>query len=295
MSRRKLVVMKFGGTSVADPEKIQRAAERAVAARRAGKSVVVVVSAPGQMTDELLDLAHQIDKEPDKRELDVLLSTGELVGISLFTMACRARGVPAISLTGPQAGIQADEHHTRSMITGIRPAKVLQELRAGKIVAVAGFQGVNPRADVTTLGRGGSDLTAVALAAVLKASHCEIFTDVKGVYTGDPRIVFDARKLASISYDEMLELASAGAQVMQARSIEVAGRFGVRILVRSAFHSAPGTWILSKTGNRWNNRTSRAWLSTRGRCGSRSSASPTSRASRPASSPSSRPHPSRST
>lgn len=248
MSRRKLVVMKFGGTSVADPEKIQRAAERAVAARRAGKSVVVVVSAPGQMTDELLDLAHQIDKEPDKRELDVLLSTGELVGISLFTMACRARGVPAISLTGPQAGIQADEHHTRSMITGIRPAKVLQELRAGKIVAVAGFQGVNPRADVTTLGRGGSDLTAVALAAVLKASHCEIFTDVKGVYTGDPRIVFDARKLASISYDEMLELASAGAQVMQARSIEVAGRFGVRILVRSAFHSAPGTWILSKTG-----------------------------------------------
>lgn len=243
-----LVVMKFGGTSVADPEKIQRAAERAVEARRKGERVVVVVSAPGQMTDELLDLAHQIDKDPDRRELDVLLSTGELVGISLFTMACRALGVPAISLSGPQAGIQADENHTKSMITGIRPLKVHQELKAGKIVAVAGFQGLNPSADVTTLGRGGSDLTAVALAAVLKAGRCEIYTDVKGVYTADPRIVFEARKLGSISYEEMLELASAGAQVMQARSIEVAGRFGVRILVRSAFHSAPGTWIISKSG-----------------------------------------------
>lgn len=235
--------MKFGGTSVADPEKILRAAERAVQARRRERGVVVVVSAPGEMTDELIGLAHRVNPDPDVRELDALLATGEQMGIALFAMACRSHGARAISLTGPQAGILADERHTRSRILEIRPQKILQELASGKIVVVAGFQGVNPAADVTTLGRGGSDLTAVALAAVLRASHCEIFTDVKGVYTADPRIVPDARKIARISYEEMLELAGAGSQVMQSRSIDLAHRYGVRIHVRSSFQPAPGTWI----------------------------------------------------
>lgn len=244
--KRELIVMKFGGTSVADPEKIQRAAERAIAARRAGAGVVVVVSAPGHMTDELLGLARRIDERPYERELDVLLSTGELVGISLFAMACRARGVPAVSLSGPQAGIEADARHTRAAITAIRPGKIRRELDAGKIVAVAGFQGLNPAADVATLGRGGSDLTAIALASVLKADRCEVYTDVKGVYTADPRVVPEARKLRSLSYEEMLELSSAGAKVMLARSIEVAQRSKVPIVVRSAFHAVPGTWIVPK-------------------------------------------------
>ena len=241
---RPILVMKFGGTSVADPEKIQLAAARAIAARKAGAGVVVVVSAPGEMTDELITLAHRVSKDPDARELDALMATGEQISIALFAIACRDRGVPAISLTGPQAGIYADDRHTRSTITAIKPDKIRAELKAGKIVAVAGFQGLNAKADITTLGRGGSDLSAVALAAVLKAKGCEIFTDVKGVYTADPRIVADARKLPSISYEEMLELAASGAQVMQARSIEVARRFGVRIHVRSAFHEVPGTWIV---------------------------------------------------
>ncbi|MFH1724873.1 MAG: aspartate kinase [Elusimicrobiota bacterium] len=245
--RHPTVVMKFGGTSVADPEKIQHAADWAIAARRRGARVVVVVSAPGKMTDQLLALAHRIDPQPDSRELDVLVSTGEMVGVSLFAMACRARKVPAISLSGPQAGIYADERHTRSAITRIRPTKILEELSASNIVVVAGFQGLNPRADITTLGRGGSDLTAVALAAVLKADSCEIFTDVKGVYTADPRLVPDARKMARISYDEMLELSGAGAQVMLARSIEVAQRYGIPIHVRSAFHPVPGTWISARS------------------------------------------------
>lgn len=236
--------MKFGGTSVADPEKVQLAAARAIAARKAGAGVVVVVSAPGEMTDELITLAHRISKDPDARELDALMATGEQISIALFAIACRDRGVPAISLTGPQAGIYADDRHTRSTITAIKPDKIRAELKAGKIVAVAGFQGLNAKADITTLGRGGSDLSAVALAAVLKAEGCEIFTDVKGVYTADPRIVADARKLPFISYEEMLELAASGAQVMQARSVEVARRFGVRIHVRSAFHEVPGTWIV---------------------------------------------------
>ncbi len=247
MKKPPLTVMKFGGTSVADPEKIQRAAERAMAARRGGRRVVVVVSAPGHMTDELLALAGRIDETPDPRELDVLLSTGELVGISLFTLACRARGAPAISLSGPQAGIYADGQHTRSVITNIRPAKIRRELRSGKIVAVAGFQAANPRGEFTTLGRGGSDLSAVALAAALKADLCEIYTDVKGIYTADPRLVPQARKIPRLSYEEMLELSGAGAGVMQARSIEVAQRYRVRIHVRSAFHAVSGTWIEPRT------------------------------------------------
>ncbi len=238
--------MKFGGTSVADPEKIQRAAERAIAERRKGRGVVVVVSAPGEMTDELLSLAERVSSEPDGRELDQLLATGEQVGIALFAMACKAKGADAVSLTGPQAGIEAGGSYTRAHIVRIRTSKIRKELEAGRIVTVAGFQGLNPESDVATLGRGGSDLTAVALACALKTGTCEIFTDVKGVYTADPRVVFEARKLERITAEEMLELAGAGAQVMQARSIEVAQRYGVAIHVRSAFQPLPGTWIVPK-------------------------------------------------
>ena len=238
--------MKFGGTSVADPEKIQRAAERAIAERRRGQAVVVVVSAPGEMTDELISLAERVTAKPDERELDQLISTGEQVGIALFAMACRARGVPAVSLTGPQAGIDAVGAPGRAQIRRIRARAIRRHLDAGRIVAVAGFQGLTPGGDTATLGRGGSDLTAVALASALKTGRCEIFSDVKGVYTADPRLVHDARKHTSISFEEMLELAGAGAQVMQARSMEVAERFGVRIHVRSAFHPQPVTWIVAQ-------------------------------------------------
>lgn len=241
-----ITVMKFGGTSVADPEKIQRAAERAIAERRKGRGVVVVVSAPGDMTDELLELAERVAPEPHERELDQLISTGEQVGISLFAMACHARKQPAVSLTGPQAGIEAVGAYTKSQIVSIKPERIRRELERGNIVTVAGFQGRIGGGDVATLGRGGSDLTAVALASALKTRTCEIFTDVKGVYTADPRIVFEARKLDRITYDEMLELAGAGAQVMQARSLEVGARYGVSIHVRSAFHSSPGTWIVPR-------------------------------------------------
>lgn len=242
----KITVMKFGGTSVADPEKIQRAAERAIAERRKGYAVVVVVSAPGEMTDELISLAERITKKPDDRELDQLVTTGEQVGISLFAMACKARGADAVSLTGPQAGIDAVGPAGRAQIRRIRTRNILKHLKAGRIVAVAGFQGLAPSGDTATLGRGGSDLTAVALASALKTGRCEIFSDVKGVYTADPRIVHDARKLKRISFEEMLELAGAGAQVMQARSMEVAERFGVELHVRSAFHNPTGTWIVAQ-------------------------------------------------
>ncbi len=238
--------MKFGGTSVADPEKIQRAAERAIAERRKGYGVVVVVSAPGDMTDELISLAERITKNPDDRELDQLVTTGEQVGISLFAMACKARGADAVSLTGPQAGIDAVGPAGRAQIRRIRTRNILKHLKAGRIVAVAGFQGLAPSGDTATLGRGGSDLTAVALASALKTGRCEIFSDVKGVYSADPRIVHDARKLKRISFEEMLELAGAGAQVMQARSMEVAERFGVELHVRSAFHNLTGTWIVAQ-------------------------------------------------
>jgi aspartate kinase len=241
-----ILVMKFGGTSVADPEKIQLCAERAVAARRQGRSVVVVVSAPGEMTDELLTLAHRVCPQPDNRELDQLLSTGEVVGISLFAMACRSLGAAAVSLTGGQAGIQASTDHAQAQIVRIQAGAILRELRAGRIAVVAGFQGITPLRNVATLGRGGSDLTAVALASRFGTREVEIYSDVKGVYTADPRIVAQARKLDRITGEEMLELAGAGAQVMQPRSVEVAERFGVRIHVRSAFHAQPGTWIVPK-------------------------------------------------
>lgn len=231
-----LVVMKFGGSSVATPEHIKRVADIIIRKYHNHKNrIVVVVSAPGDTTDELIEMAHQITKNPDGREMDMLLATGEQVSIALLAMALKAKKVPAISFTGPQAGIFADSSYTKARITRIVPTRILQALRKNIIVVVAGFQGINPQEEITTLGRGGSDLTAVALAAALKANVCEIYTDVSGVYTTDPRIVPKARKIPEISYDEMLEMAGSGAQVMQARSIEVAKKFGVVIEVKNTF------------------------------------------------------------
>ncbi|MBI4395855.1 MAG: aspartate kinase, partial [Elusimicrobia bacterium] len=242
----KLVVMKFGGTSVADADRIKNVASRVMARRKAGDRVVVVVSAPGDMTDDLITLAKGVTDKPHDREMDMLLATGEQVSIALLSMAINHHGMDAVSLTGPQAGIFADLSHTRARITRIQPTKLRAELAKGRIVIVAGFQGLNARKDIATLGRGGSDLTAVALAAALKADVCEIFTDVKGVYTTDPRIVAEARKIDRISYDEMLEMAGAGAQVMQARSIEVGKKFLVPIHVRSSFTDDVGTMITAE-------------------------------------------------
>ena len=238
-----LVVMKFGGSSVADSEKIKHVANRIIAKKKLGNKVVAVVSAPGDMTDDLIEMAKKITDTPDDREMDVLLSTGEQVSIALLSMAIKAAGSDSISLTGPQAGISADLSHTKARITGIVPTKIKKELAKGKIVIVAGFQGLNPNKDIATLGRGGSDLTAVALAAALKADSCEIYTDVEGVYTTDPRVISDATKIGFISFDEMLEMAGSGAQVMQGRSIEVGMKFGVNIHVRSTFSENEGTII----------------------------------------------------
>jgi len=241
--KKRLIVMKFGGSSVADPDKIKNVADIIIKKKKAhGASgvagdVVAVVSAPGDTTDELIELASKITDNPDEREMDMLLSTGEQVSIALLSMAIKARGFRSISLTGPQAGIYADASHTKARIIKIIPTKIRKELMRGNIVIIAGFQGLNPNEDITTLGRGGSDLTAVALAAALKADECEIYTDVEGVYTTDPRVVPEARKIQVISYDEMLEMAGTGAQVMQGRSIEVAKKYGVKIHVRSTFRS----------------------------------------------------------
>ncbi|MDE1977256.1 MAG: aspartate kinase [Elusimicrobia bacterium] len=238
-----ILVMKFGGTSLADPEKIQRAAARVARARRRGFAVAAVVSAPGQMTDELLSLARRVARRAPARELDSLMAAGEQISIALLASALSGRGAPSVSLTGAQAGVRARGPHGASEIAGVRPARVLAELARGRVAVVAGFQGVDGKGDLATLGRGGSDLTAAALAAALKAWACEIYTDVKGVYTADPRLVPEARKIGKISFSEMLALAEAGAQVMQPRSISFARSRGVRLHVRSAFHDAEGTWI----------------------------------------------------
>jgi len=238
-----LIVQKFGGSSVANPERIQRVAQRVVETKRQGHQVVVVVSALGDATDELLELARQISHEPPERELDMLMATGEQVSVALLAMAIEELGEDAISLTGAQVGILTDGTHTKAKLIDINARRIFEELAKGRIVIVAGFQGVTMTQDITTLGRGGSDLTAVALAKALKAELCEIYTDVEGVFTADPRIVPTARKLSAISYDEMLEMASLGAQVMQARSIFVAKRFEVPIHVRSSFISREGTMI----------------------------------------------------
>lgn len=247
-----LVVQKFGGTSVANAEKITAAARRATRAWNSGKKVVVVVSARGDTTDELIDLASQISEKPPAREMDMLLSTGEQISVALMAMAIQEMGHPAISFTGAQVGIVTDNKHTKARIKSIDTKRMREALDDGKIVIVAGFQGIDEEGNITTLGRGGSDTTAVALAAVLKnqlidedSVDCEIFTDVDGIYTTDPRVVPEARKMDFISYDEMLELASVGASVMHSRSIEFAKKFNVPLRVRSSYLTdSDGTWIV---------------------------------------------------
>ena len=237
-----LIVQKYGGTSVASAERIRAVAGRIAARKEQGDDVVAVVSAMGDTTDQLIALAGQITEHPDDRELDVLLSTGEIVSSTLVTMALHAAGVDAVSLTGAQAGLRTDAVHRRARIVAIEPERVRRELAQGRVVIVAGFQGTAENMDVTTLGRGASDLTAVALAAVLGA-RCEIYTDVDGVYTADPRVEPKARKLKDVTYEEMLELASKGAKVMQPRSVEIGAVYGVPIYVASSFTEAPGTLI----------------------------------------------------
>lgn len=243
-----IIVQKFGGTSVATPAKILAAAERAVAAKRAGHQVVVVVSARGLKTDELIALAKEVSPEPPAREMDMLLATGEQESVALVAMAVQRLGEQSISLTGAQIGIVTDSTHTKARIKSISTERMRKALEAGQIVIAAGFQGVNDRSDITTLGRGGSDTTAVALAAVLKAEVCEIYTDVEGVFTTDPRQIKTARKMPHISYDEILELASMGAGVMHSRSIEFAKKFRVPVLVRPSYSDAAGTLIAPETG-----------------------------------------------
>ncbi|MEW6457898.1 MAG: aspartate kinase [Bacillota bacterium] len=238
-----LVVQKFGGTSVADPGRIARVAARIKGAVQDGHRVVAVVSAMGDTTDELLALAHEVTRNPSPREIDMLMATGEQVSIALLTMALQARDCDAISLTGAQAGITTDGIHTKGRIVDIDTARLRSELDRGRVVVVAGFQGVTPDGEITTLGRGGSDTTAVALAAALGAEVCEIYTDVDGVYTADPRLVPEARKLDVISHDEMLELASLGAVVLHPRAVELAKLYGVPLVVRSSFNDGPGTLI----------------------------------------------------
>jgi len=241
--RANTVVMKFGGTSVADAACMKRVANRIVEARRQGHPVVAVVSARGDTTDELIEMAREISDNPPAREMDMLLSTGERISAALVAMAIHELGFDAISLTGSQAGIVTDTAHTKAKIVDIKPDRIRRALDEGKIVLVAGFQGVSTAQDVTTLGRGGSDTTAVALAAALNAEACVIFTDVDGVYTTDPRVEPEARKLDFISNDEMLELTAGGARVMMLRSIELARRFDVPLWVRSSFTDSPGTLI----------------------------------------------------
>ncbi len=241
-----LIVQKFGGTSVADSEKILAAARKAIRAQRDGNQVVVVVSAMGQNTDLLIDLARQVSDHPPAREMDMLLSTGEQVSVALVAMAIDSLGHKAISLTGAQIGIRTDSTHTKARIRSISTDRVREALDEGKIVIAAGFQGIDENFNITTLGRGGSDTTAVALAAVLQADACEIYTDVDGVYTTDPRVLPEARMVPRVAYDEMLELASLGAGVMHSRSIEFAKKFSVPIHVRSSFSDTPGTLIVAE-------------------------------------------------
>lgn len=238
-----LVVQKFGGSSVAKPERIRRVAKRVVDTKRQGNDVIVVVSAMGDTTDELIKLMKKVTDNPPQREVDMLLSTGEQISISLLSMAINSLGEKVISLTGAQVGIHTDNVHTKARIVDVDSDRMQKELAEGNILVVAGFQGINEANDITTLGRGGSDTTAVALAAALNADVCEIFTDVDGVYTTDPRLVPEARKLDTITYDEMLELAHLGAQVLHPRSVECAKIYGIPLHVRSSFNHNPGTIV----------------------------------------------------
>ncbi|AGG08634.1 aspartate kinase [Dehalococcoides mccartyi] len=238
-----VVVHKYGGTSVGDAERIKHVAKRIIAARQKGNDVVAVVSAMGDTTDDLIELAHKLNDCPEPREMDVLLSTGEIVSSTLLAMALKNMGQDAISLSGQQAGIRTDSVHSKARITGIDPKRIHDELDKGRVVIVAGFQGISDCQDVTTLGRGGSDTTAVALAASLGASICERYTDVDGVYTADPRLIPDARRLSEISYEEMLELSSYGAKIMHPRAVEIGQVYNIPILVASSFNENPGTLI----------------------------------------------------
>jgi len=242
-----LIVQKYGGTSVGNPERIKNVARRIAEYRSRGNQTLVVVSAMSGVTDNLIKLAREIMPLPNEREMDVLLATGEQQTIALTAIALHALNVPAVSMTGAQAGIVTDGVHTKAKINNITPRKVHELLNQGNVVIVAGFQGETSEGQITTLGRGGSDLTAIALAAALKADLCQIYTDVDGVYTADPRIVASARKLSEISYDEMLELASLGAKVMQSRSVEFAKKFGVVFEVRSSLNDNPGTIVKEET------------------------------------------------
>ena len=238
-----LVVQKFGGTSVADPDRIRAVADHIARTRRAGDDVIAVVSAMGKTTDDLVRLANDVAKAPGGREMDMLLTAGERISMALLCMAVEALGVPAVSFTGSQAGIVTDTDHGKAKIVEIRADRIREALDAGRVAIVAGFQGVSISRDITTLGRGGSDTTAVALAAALSADACEIYTDVEGVYSADPRIVPTARKLGHVSFDEMLEMAATGGRVLALRSVEFARNHGVKIHVRSSFTWAPGTWV----------------------------------------------------
>jgi aspartate kinase len=240
------VVMKFGGTSVSDALRIKRAAQRIVAQREAGKRVVAVLSARGQTTDELIAMAEEVSPQPDRREMDMLLSTGERISCALCAMAINDLGHRALSLTGSQAGIVTDTSHTKARILNVRGDRIREALDDDRIVLVAGFQGVSTSRDVTTLGRGGSDTTAVAVAAAIGAEVCEIYTDVAGVFSADPRLVPEARKLPIVSFEEMLEMAASGAKVLQLRSVEYARNHDVRIHCRSSFDDGPGTFVLGE-------------------------------------------------
>ena len=238
-----LIVQKYGGTSVGNPERIMNVARRLLETQRAGNSVVAVVSAMSGVTDSLIKLAREVSAKPTEREMDVLLSTGEQTTMALTAMAIQSLGGKAVSLTGAQAGIVTNGVHTKAKISNVTPDQIKKHLDEGSIVIVAGFQGETTEGDITTLGRGGSDLTAIALASAVDADACQIFTDVDGVYTCDPRIVPTAKKIEAISYDEMLEMASSGSKVMQSRSVEFAKKFGVTFEVRSSFNNNPGTTV----------------------------------------------------
>jgi len=251
-----LIVQKYGGSSIADGERIKSVARRIAKARDEGNEVVVVVSAIGDTTDELIRLAHQVSAQPSDRELDLLLSTGEVVSSTLLAMALETLGYRAVSLSGAQAGIETDSRYSRARILRVDPKRIVSELERGNIVIVAGFQGVTSEMDIATLGRGGSDTTAVALAVSLEAKECQIYTDVEGVYTADPRIVPQATKLKKVGYEEMLELASYGARVVHPRAIELGGLHDVRILVASSFVDRPGTIICKEASMEVRNKVS---------------------------------------
>ncbi|HJX68888.1 MAG TPA: aspartate kinase [Dehalococcoidia bacterium] len=251
-----LIVQKYGGSSVADAQKIKNVARRVAKAKDEGNQVVVVVSAMGDTTDDLIKLAYQISEQPGDREFDVLLSTGEIVSSTLLAMALGGLGHRAISLSGAQAGIHTDSSYSRARILRVDTKRVVSELKKGNIVIVAGFQGVSGKRDITTLGRGGSDTTAVALAASLGAEVCQIYTDVEGVYTADPRLVPEAKKLREVSYEEMLELATYGARVMHNRAVELGWLYNVPILVASSFSDRPGTIICKEAAMEVRNKVS---------------------------------------